>query len=405
MDTPVIRTNDIPPMVLWSAALLFAVFLMEASGIPDLLVTIPGIPLSLGRLSLVALGVLGFFVSGTICGSRAQVAVVLLISAGALIGSLLSSSIAQSLSAWLGFSLLFVSAMMASTWLQFRVIKVLLIWWSLACLVFWSLFILNFQDAYGGVSYGAIYRANQNEDSSLVNYHSFGLVISIAGIWLSQIIGDLDSRMRALSILAPVLVLYLLVLSESRSNLLIFVVVWAVAFFFYGSGFKQYFFGAFFGALLFGFLVNLVGGDESLARRYDVSNADYLGYTTASRTSLAISAIESILSNPLGQGFTVNRVEHRGSSYQPHNQFLTLALASGFAGIIASVIWIWTSFKLLIAGKRSGDPLIRALALSLLTITLTILTNDISGAIFFLAVILLGSPRVFTRGHNDGEGS
>jgi hypothetical protein len=390
MNTPTINVENTPTIIVRIAALLFAVFLMEASAIPGLTVTIPGIPLTLGRLSLVVLGVLGFFASGTISGTRAQVAVVLLICAGALIGSLLSSSITQSLSAWLGFSLLFVTAMMSSTWLHSKIFQRLLVWWSVACLAYWCFYILSIREAYGSVSYGAIYRVNQDDDNSLINYHSFGSVISVAGIFLSQFIGDVDKRVRALSIIAPLIVLFLLVISESRSNLLVFIAVLAVAFFFFQSGLKKYIFVTIISALALGFLANLVGQDESLTRRYDISNTDYIGYTTASRTSLSISAIESILSNPLGQGFTVNRVEYRGGTYQPHNQFLTLGLASGFTGLIASAIWILATFKLLRIGKNSTDPSTRALALSLFTITLTLFTNDISGAMFFFAVTLLG---------------
>lgn len=390
MNTPITHAERAPPMILWSAVLLFVLFLMEASGIPELTVIVPGLPLTLGRSSLVGLGILGFFASGAIFGSRAQAAAVLLISAGALIGSLLSSSIAESLSAWLGFSLLFVSAMMSSTWLHSKIFQRLLVWWSVACLAYWFFYILNIREAYGGVSYGAIYRVNQEDDSSLINYHSFGLVISVAAIFLFQFIGDADRRMRALAILAPLTALFLLVVSESRSNLLIFICVWTLAFFLLRNSIKKLIFAAIVGSITLVSLVQVVGESESLARRYDISDTDYVGYTTASRSSLAISATESILANPLGQGFTVNRVEHRGGAYQPHNQFLTLGLASGIAGLIASVIWIWATFKLLGIGRKASDTLTRALALSLFTITLTLFTNDISGAMFFFAVILLG---------------
>ena len=172
--------------------------------------------------------------------------------------------------------------------------------------------------------------------------------------------------------------------------ILIFICVWALAFFLRRNSIKKLIFAAIIGSVTLASLVEVVGENESLARRYDISNTDYIGYTTASRSSLAISATESILANPLGQGFTVNRVEYRGTKFQPHNQFLTLGLASGIAGILASIIWIWISLNLISKNNRSSDASGRAIAMSLFTITLTLFTNDISGAIFFFAIILLG---------------
>ena len=225
-------------------------------------------------------------------------------------------------------------------------------------------------------------------NSNLINYHSFGLLLSCSILYLDQLYSWLK-KLNPIGIIFILLGIGIIIITESRANLLI--VLFAL-FFFYtvGNGLKLktiFVLSLALGVILF--LVSFfMGTNESLARRFDLNDAGYIEQTTKSRFDFIWLVFDELGDKPFGRGANNTRVEYNGIPFQPHNQYLTFILFAGLFGIIANIFWVIAlSRQLLITTRYKLNYLKPFLSVVFVTMA-TLLTNDVSGAFFFLVFMI-----------------
>lgn len=374
--------------ILRKVAIVFWIpFLMEASAIPFFLIPIPGLPLSLGRTCLVVLGVIGVFYSGKHFISP-YAKVVLMFVVACFVGTFFSDNFLEDLLSFVGVALLWLASYSAASLLRLPETNILLKYFFYLVYSYWLIYIYNSSFSGGEVvSYGEVYREGREDDNSLLNFHSFGLVFSAALVFLAQ----LNGWLRSLKLVGVAFVLVgvtALFLTESRANFLITLFV-LICFYALNNKIK------FKNLLKVGVVLFLIGysasyfmsRNERLNRRFDVKNTSYIEQSTTSRFEFIALTFEEILELPLGGGVRNTRVNYYGVEYQPHNQFLTIILFGGVGGIVANILWIKifarTAFRIIKKRYKNFMPYLIASTLTMLVL----LTNDISGAFFFLMLM------------------
>jgi O-antigen ligase len=234
------------------------------------------------------------------------------------------------------------------------------------------------------ITYGEIYRANRETDTTLINYHAFGLAISTAIVYIAQSNGWLKklSFIGVAFMLTGILAIFV---TESRANLLITLLV-LLMLYIANNRLKVIV------AFRLGILLALVGylasfamkSNERLNRRYDVQNTEYIQQTTDSRFVFIALTFKELLELPFGGGVKNNRVDFFGTEFQPHNQYLTFILFAGIFGLAADIIWFFIFSRTLIKVAKINLNHYKP-HLAALTVTMLVMfTNDLSGAFFLL---------------------
>ena len=370
-------------------ALIFWIpFLLEASFIPFFTISIPGSPLSFGRICLLALGIIGLNYGNKQLSPSPFRSVVVLLVVGSLVGTVFSQDFGKDFISYLGFSLLLASAFSAARLIPLPETQKLLKYFFYAVYAYWVIYVFSITITGGKlITYGEIYRANREADTSLINYHAFGLVISTAIVYLSQLNGWLN-RLNFLGVSFMLLGILAIFVTESRANLLITLLV-LLLLYIANNRLKVIV------AFRLGILLALVGyvasyamkSNEQLNRRYDVENTEYIQQSTESRFIFIVLSFNELLELPFGGGVKNNRVDFYGTEFQPHNQYLTFILFAGIFGLLANIIWfvIFTKTWRGIVKKNLDyyKPHLAALTVTMLVF----FTNDLSGAFFLLMLM------------------
>lgn len=368
------------------AVILLIPFLLEASFIPWFTISVPGSPLTLGRLAFVALGILGFMINNNSLLLRNQFRwVIFLLVGGSLIGTLFSGNVLSDLVSFAGFALLMLSSIWVAPFFKHSKVKDLLSLFFLGAYIYWVTYILG-MTLVGGeiVTYGEIYRANRAEDSSLINYHAFGLILSVSIIYISELRGWL-TKFNLFGIGFILLGLLAIFLTESRANLLF--TIFTLGYFYVRNNKLQFKAILRIALLLSVFLYGstyIMSQNERLGRRYDVQNTEYIGQTTESRVVFIGLTFKEFLRLPFGGGVRNTRLNYFGSPYQPHNQYLTFILFAGVIGVIAVLLWFKVFTKTLLRVHAYRLKELRPFIGSVLVLMMVLFTNDLSGAFFLL---------------------
>ena len=371
--------------------LLFIPFLLEASGIPLFTFIIPGFPLTIGRLSLVLMAFTVISKQKYSARSTKFNLVIVLLVIGGFIGSFFAENLSTEISKFFGNALLFMAVIFTAPAIQSRFLKKVIDYFFIFIFVYWSLYIYSNTFLNGAFqTFGEIYRNNNMDDSSLLNYHSFGLIFSNSFLYLFFRYFFKKEKLDFVNILFILFSLVTIFITESRAN---FIITIAVLFLLLSVIFKLTF-SKFLGSFLFigVFLItfsSILSSNEVLTRRYSFFNDDaYLDQTIGARSSFIEVTFDHFIEYPFGRGFSNNRIPYAGTYYQPHNQYATFILMGGITAIFAILIW----FKLIlnqIVGIIRTKSLGYAHFLSIILITLlTLFTNDISGAFFFLTLMI-----------------
>ncbi len=369
------------------ALILWIPFLFEASFIPFLTISIPSSPLSLGRICLVFLGVIGINFYEKKNRSPFD-KVILLIVLGSFIGTILSEDIFDNLVSNIGFSLLLLSAISASSFLRFPETQLLLKFFFYIAFAYWVLWVLA-MTLVGGelVTYGEIYRANLETETNLINYHAFGLILSVSIVYLSQLNGWLK-KVSPIGWVFILVGLFTIFITESRANLVITVLV-LLLFYIFNNKLKLKTIIVL--TLVFAIVGSITSyffsSNVSLNRRYDFNNTDYIQQATESRFDFIGLTFEELARLPFGGGVKNNRVNYYGTEFQPHNQYLTFILFAGVLGLLANIIWFIIFAKtgrgIFINNFDSYKPYLASLTVTMMVF----FTNDLSGAFFFLMMM------------------
>ena len=371
------------------ALILWVPFLLEASFIPFFTFSIPGFPLTLGRICLLMLGVVGLNIKKTNFRPSPFRLVVALLLIGSLAGTFFSQNLRRDLISYLGILLLFISTFGSSRLISLPETQKLLKYFFVGTYTYWVIYVLNMTISGAELTtYGEIYRAGRETDKSLINYHSFGLVISCGILYISQLSGWLK-KLNLLGLVYITIGIMAIFLTESRANFLITLLTLLTMFAVNNRASISLIFRISIILIFFVYLGNLaMMNNERLNRRFDVQNVEYIEQTTSSRFILIGLTFEEVKELPFGGGVRNNRVNYYGTEYQPHNQYLTFVLFAGIFGVAAVIIWfiLFTDVFLRVSRARLDHykPHLSALIVTMLTM----FTNDLSGAYFFLMIIL-----------------
>lgn len=364
-------------------------FLLEATFIPQLTIEIPGSPLSFGRICLILLALATVTLRGKSDKRTNFELIIYLLVFGALVGSLFSNNISKDLVSYIGFALLFISAIRAYPVLRIPVIQKMIKYFFIIGFLYWIYYVWNRVLGGGGfATYGEIYRKNRTSDLSLINYHAFGLFLSCAIVYLTQTYGWLRKlSLKGLSVM--LLGLATIFVTESRANLL--TTILALLFFYIVNNRASVkviirlaiLFLVF--SSVFGYFMGL---DDRLNRRYDINNTEYIEQSTGSRFVFIGLVIENMVRQPFGGGPKNNRVNFFGTMYQPHNQYLTFILFAGIFGLLVDIWWISYAYRTIRKVIRANLDYLKPLLSSLLITMLILFTNDLSGAFFFFIIMI-----------------
>ena len=353
--------------------------------IPYFLIPIPGSPLSLGRICLVLLGGMEMKYWRVKSGRPQFFYVMFFLVLGTFLGTFFSENFGSDFITFLGFSLLLISAYSASNIFRFPEIRKLIDYFFFISFIYWTFYVLSFVFVGGRItqSYGELYRGNRLNDSTLVNYHAFGLFISCALLYLDQSYRWLE-KFKPVGIGIILGGIGIIFVTESRANLLI--VLSSLLFFYLANNRLK--FQTTFTILIFTFsvliLVNyFIGVNDSLARRFDVNDTAYIEQTTKSRFDFIWLVFDELENKPFGGGVNNTRVIYQGAPFQPHNQYLTFILFAGIFGVVANLIWLWTLIHQWRSIMKRNIQYLKPFLGVIVVTMLTLLTNDISGAYFF----------------------
>ena len=371
------------------AILLWIPFLLESSFIPFLTFSIPGIPFTLGRICLVILGVLGLNFKNRRLGPSPFRFVVIFLLIGSLVGTFFSQNIGRDLISYIGVALLFMSAFGAALLISLPETQKLLKYFFYSTYFYWVYYLLSITITEGEfITYGEIYRAGFETDSSLMNYHSFGLLLSCGIVYIAQLNGWIK-KINFVGVAFMLTGILAIFITESRANFLITLFALLVMFFLNSKVGISLVFRLVVLFTLIGYSGTFaMKSNERLNRRFDLQNTEYIEQSTNSRIILIGLTFKELIELPFGGGVNNNRVNYFGTEYQPHNQYLTFILFSGIFGIAALIVWFIVFMRILLKFTKSNLDYYKPHLSALIITMLVMFTNDLSGAFFFLMIAL-----------------
>lgn len=366
--------------------LLIPVFL-EVIDSDLLLVSIPGSPLSLGRLSFLIVGFINYSNFKSSFGSNRILGAFLLIQLGLIFGAVASNDISTNISRTIAMILMINSSfILASVWKNVGIQR-LLHFFFLAIFIYWTVYIIgNVVSGNRLVAYSELF-----EDQTVVNHHISGMKASISGIYLFQYFLKGKMKYRNWAYFIFFLTVMLCVLSESRSNTVFTILVGVIIIYRHIKSSRNLFITGVSIVLIALPIVNYLGNQEAIANRFDVSDTDYQQRTTESRFVLIEYSMERIfISAPLGSGITDIKLEYdMFRNFLVHNQYLSFSIAGGVVAFVGVLIWFSAIFRLfnLLRNFRLRNAVGAvdiSLAYSLLAFYITLFTVDFSGLLFFV---------------------
>jgi O-antigen ligase len=315
----------------------------------------------------------------------------ILIFFGSIIGGLLSSQIANSVSRALGsFVLLFGSIGFARLLSNKNFRKGLDVFFVLN-LAFWTFYIFfhTFSGGLNFISYSALF---MNEE--VVNHHVLGINVSTSAIYVAVRYFYYKNELKIGGFLIVFLGILICFLAETRSNVLFSGFVLLVILF--ASKVKMSKLLILTKPELFGmiiFLTQVEEQNEGIYQRFDASDNDYQERTTEMRFEYIGAFFKAFIKNPIGKGVYGTEITSNGfESTLVHNQYLTFILSGGMIAFFGVILWVSEFIKLFLRSIKSDTQkgsYNYAILMSMVVFMLTLNTVEYSGLLFFLYASLL----------------
>jgi hypothetical protein len=354
-------------------------------------IAIPGSPFSLGRITFILVGILGFFTQNSII-TQSNIAVGLyMIFFGSLVGGLLSDEIELSLSRSIGNLFLLLGAIGFSRIIKFKFIKVSInLFFILLCL-YWSNYVYQ-RILTGGLnfnSYSQLFGENE-----AINHHVVGFNISIATIFLALNYFYKQNNLKVLGYLVIFNGIFVCFLSETRSNLLIISFCLFVIMLKSKMSFSRLFSITI--PLLVGmyFVSSLVASqNEKLFQRFDATDTEYQEKTTGMRFDFIEGFFVAFGNNPLGKGVLGTQIGYGNiESTMLHNQYLTFILSGGIIAFFGIIILLKEYLNIFFNYRKLAlinNDTNYAYLISMMTFLITLITIEQSGLFLFLCFSIL----------------
>ncbi|MDO9374444.1 MAG: O-antigen ligase family protein [Ferruginibacter sp.] len=376
---------------LYFLAILMVPALAETINAKDFLILIPGVPFSLGRLAFLTVGICGLIYNKSFYFKSRVLFGMVLIFVGSLIGAIFSDAFLESVSRSVGNITLLVGAIGVATLCSNKVFQKLIDAFFVLNLVHWTYYVFNLMilNGFNAVSYSKLFTT---EDA--INHHVIGINSSVSCIYIALRFFYKQQKLRLFGYLIIFIGILNCLLTETRSNLVIIVLVLLLTLL---SGKVK------FGRILFisipvvivMFIVlsNIASSNESIVQRFDVTDEDYQGRTSGMRLDFIAAAFVTILENPFGRGVFGAEIEADGiESTMVHNQYLTFILAGGVFALVGIFFWFWEFakiFRYTTKFRLETQGFTFAVVFSMLTFLLTLFTIEFTGMIFFLFISLI----------------
>jgi len=365
--------------------------LAEAIDSKSFLITIPGFPLSLGRLLFVICGIILFIKDRPQILKNSIFVGFLLMFSGITLASLLfdaSDVFIQSL----GFFLLFIGAYGNVNLWERKWLHHLVDFFFIILIVYWTIKSLSLTFVSGSQSYSEMYR-----EGEVINHHVPGMLVSISSAYLAVRFFYSENRLRLFGYIIIFISILTCLYIESRSNFLVSLVVLIYISLWGRTKRIKKLISVIPILIVIALITNqIIQKSEVLSKRFAFKDLAYQERTSGMRVVYLIEGVKGFTVNPLGKGISDTRVEYKGKNLMIHNQYLTFLLGGGVITLIGLFFFFIGFWKLIVSISRfqeeNSEPpskFIFALAISCMTFFITLFTIEMSGLLFFLMVSYL----------------
>ena len=354
-------------------------------------ISIPNSPFSLGRIMFLFVGINGILSNKNRYNKSNTRKGLLLIFLGGIIGAFFSDKIGLSLSRSMGTILLFFASIGIASFINQNKFQKFIDFFFILNLMYVTYYILNltFSKGLNFLSYSSLFL-----DEEAINHHIIGVNASVSCIYLALRFFYKKNQLSFFGYVTIFVGLVTCFLSESRSNLLITLIVLFLILLFS----KIKFYNIILVSIPSIFLIYIIFSkiayqNDSLFQRFDITDTDYQQRTTAMRFEFLGSFLKEFFKFPLGKGVYGTEIQSSGfESTMIHNQYLTYVLSGGIIALIGVYLWMTefiTIFKYSVRRLKDISIFNHAIAFSMLTFLLTLTTVEYSGLLFFIYVSFL----------------
>lgn len=254
--------------------------------------------------------------------------------------------------------------------------------------LYWSFYIMSVVNFTGSmVSYGEMY-SNYN----VINHHVCGLSVSLSSIFILVRYFIKENNFSLIGYAFILITLLILVLSESRSNLLVYsLMILFVVKFVLNIAVKAVFIVGFITVIFHSIFSNVSDGQDRLQQRFSMDR-DFQSATNETRIEIYKRFPKEFIKYPLGKGSINGSKMDYDSQTNPHNQFLSFSLQGGMLAFMC-VLFCWgkiVSFvRKLTPFSSHVDSYFHAIFTLLICYCVTLLTIDQGGLWFYIILSLL----------------
>lgn len=359
---------------------LFLIF-MQCIDANIFYLSIPLIPFSLGETLFILLGLYNLkikekrFNSVIIC--------FIIINISTLIAAFINEDLLTDFSRSLGLIIMLIASIgWSNLWSKKEYSNALNIFF-LVNLIYWSAYVISITYVFGNIiSYGALY----GQDDSIINHHICGLAISLSSLYILNRFFIVRNQISKFGYGLMIFTFIVLILSESRSNLITYVIVLCLLLTYLNkSSFRGFFlFGLIGVSMLFTFNY-LFSDQERISQRFSIDSG-YQTATNESRIEIYKRFPGELLSNPLGKGAIggTKLLIFNTNKKNPHNQYLTFSLQGGLLAFLASLFFLGRIVFLIKKGRLmiNFSSSISAVFFVVIAFWITLFTIDTGGLLF-----------------------
>ena len=374
-------------LVIYSC--LFLIF-MQCIDSESFNIPIPLIPFSLGEILFILLGLTNLNIRKQRFNSIIICLFIIYITTFLAAFIFINEDFFSNISRSLGVLILFIATIgWSNLWSKKEYSNALNIFF-LVNMIYLSAYLISITYVFGNIiSYGEIFSNND----SIINHHTLGLAISISSLYILTRFFIIKNQISILGYGLMIFTFILLILSESRSNLLAYVIILFLVFTYLKKlSFKAVFlFGLIGVSMLFTFNY-LFSDQERISQRFSL-DSEYQTKTNVTRAEIYKIFPVEMLTYPLGKGsIKGTKLElFNGKKRNPHNQYMTFSLQGGLLAFSATLFFLGRIIFLIRNGRLMMNYNSRSISSGfIVTIAfwVTLLTIDIGGLLFQIILSL-----------------
>ena len=358
---------------------------LECLDVELFLISIPGFPLSLGRLTFFLSGIVSLLNQGLLVWSTKTVYGLVLIYFGLSFSTIVSGGNFLSV---IGVVLLLIGSIGNARLFLKRTFQKNLSLFFLVLWIYWTLKMVLIT-SFGSIEYGS---------GDFVNHHVPGMMVSVSAAFISAYFFIKRKKLSLFGIIILLTTAVICLLIESRSNFIFTILSLVYLITLHRKLSVSDAIRTIPTVILtYIILVNFIFSQDRLQQRFTLSDVEYQEQTTEGRLEFISIGIKQFFSNPLfGRGIGNGFVEYNGMEVLVHNQYLTFVLSGGIFSLIGVVIFLRQIGKistgLRVIAFRYGNGSMKgliAMIASCLVFFMTLVTIENGGMLFYLMVSIL----------------